>query len=161
MWANHYCRNLDQLPLITSGGLGTMGFGLPAAIGAWFAEPETPVVSISGDGSFMMMMQEFVVAVEHKVPLTVVLLNESRLGMIRELQTTAYDSRYTTHEFQATVDFVKFAEAMGGIGESVIAREQIGPALKRAIGSGKQTLLNFDIPRLAQSSGLVLSPKAS
>ncbi len=161
MWANHFCRNMNQLPLITSGGLGTMGFGLPAAIGAWFAEPETPVVSLSGDGSFMMNMQEFVVAVEHNVPLTVVLLNDSRLGMIRELQTAAYKKRYTTHDFQKTIDFVKLAEAMGGVGETVISLEQIGPALKKAINSGKQTLINFDIPKLARSSGLALTPKAS
>ena len=156
MWANHYCTNPKHLPLITSGGLGTMGFGLPAAIGAWFAEPQTSVISISGDGSFMMTLQEFVVAVENKVPLTVLILNDQRLGMIRELQTTKYAQRYTVHDFTQVIDFAKIAEAMGGQGITVTHNRQITPTLKKAVTSGIPTIVNFDLEKMEKSSHLTV-----
>jgi acetolactate synthase I/II/III large subunit len=156
MWANHYCTNPKHLPLITSGGLGTMGFGLPAAIGAWFAEPKTSVISISGDGSFMMTLQEFAVAVENKVPLTVLILNDQRLGMIRELQTTKYAQRYTVHDFTQVIDFAKIAEAMGGQGITVTHNRQITPTLKKAVTSGIPTIVNFDLEKMEKSSHLTV-----
>ena len=106
-----------------------MGFGLPAAIGAWFANPEIPVVNISGDGSFMMNMQEFVVAVENKVPLTVLVVNDHRLSMIRELQRSSYGSRFTSHEFSTSIDYVKLAEAMGGLGLRITHKNQVIPSI--------------------------------
>lgn len=161
MWANHFCTNPKHLPLITSGGLGTMGFGLPAAIGAWFADPDNPVVCLSGDGSFMMTMQEFIVAVEQKIPLTVIVLNDYRLGMIRELQTMSYGGRYTTHNFSESVSFSKFAEAMGGIGFNVKSKEKIGVTIKQAVQSRKPTIIDFDLENISKSSHLSLSSVAS
>jgi acetolactate synthase I/II/III large subunit len=161
MWANHYCTNPKHLPLITSGGLGTMGFGLPAAIGAWFADPETPVVSLSGDGSFMMNMQEFIVAVENKIPLTVIILNDYRLGMIRELQTTFYKGHYTTHNFSEHVSFSKFADAMGGTGFNVKSTEKIGSTIREAVQSRKPTIIDFDLENISKSSHLSLNSVAS
>ena len=162
MWANHYCTNPNHLPLITSGGLGTMGFGLPAAIGAWFAEPETSVISISGDGSFMMTLQEFAVAVENDIPLTVLILNDQRLGMIRELQTSKYAQRYTTHDFTQTIDFAKIAEAMGGNGITVTHKRHIASTLKKAVTSNVPTIVNFDLEKIGKSSHLtVKKSKAS
>ncbi len=161
MWANHFCSNPKHLPLITSGGLGTMGFGLPAAIGAWYADPETPVVSLSGDGSFMMTMQEFSVAVEHGIPLTVILLNDYRLGMIRELQTSSYDGRYTTHNLSKNMNFPKLAKAMGGEGVRIVKEENIGPAIKKAISSGIPTVIDFDLVKISKFSRLAISSVAS
>jgi len=162
MWANHYCTNPNHLPLITSGGLGTMGFGLPAAIGAWFADPETPVISISGDGSFMMTLQEFAVAVENEIPLTVLILNDQRLGMIRELQTSKYAQRYTTHDFKQVIDFAKIAEAMGGKGLTVSHVRQITPTLTKAMSLKVPTIVNFDLEKIQKTSHLtVKKSKAS
>lgn len=161
MWANHYCTNPKHLPLITSGGLGTMGFGLPAAIGAWFADPEIPVVCLSGDGSFMMNMQEFIVAVENKIPLTVIILNDYRLGMIRELQTTFYKGHYTTHNFSEHVSFSKFADAMGGTGFNVKSTDKIGSTIREAVQSRKPTIVDFDLENISKSSHLSLNSVAS
>ncbi|MBT4286511.1 MAG: biosynthetic-type acetolactate synthase large subunit [Deltaproteobacteria bacterium] len=161
MWANHYCTNPKHLPLITSGGLGTMGFGLPAAIGAWFADPDTPVVSLSGDGSFMMNMQEFIVAVENQIPLTVIILNDYRLGMIRELQTSFYNGHYTTHNFSEHVSFTKFAEAMGGKGFDVKSTEKIGSTIRKAVQSRVPTIIDFDLENISKSALLSLNSVAS
>jgi acetolactate synthase I/II/III large subunit len=161
MWANHFCVNPQHLPLLTSGGLGTMGFGLPAAIGAWFADPQTPVVSISGDGSFLMNMAEFTVAVEHAIPLTVLIINDYRLGMIRELQHAHYGDRYTVHDLNRRVSFPKLAEAMGGCGMEVTAANRIVPAIQQAIESGRPTIVDFDIERISKSSRFTLNTIAS
>lgn len=161
MWANHYCTNPNHLPLITSGGLGTMGFGLPAAIGAWFADKDTPVLSISGDGSFMMNMQEFVVAVENRVPLTVLIINDHRLSMIRELQRSSYGGRFTSHEFTAPVNFVTLAEAMGGVGKRITHKNQFIPTLKKSIASGLPTIIDCDLEKVIKSSHLTVDSVAS
>ncbi|OGG94278.1 MAG: acetolactate synthase, large subunit, biosynthetic type [Candidatus Lambdaproteobacteria bacterium RIFOXYD2_FULL_50_16] len=160
MWANHHMTNPKHLPLFTSGGLGTMGFGLPAAIGCWFADKETPVVNISGDGSFMMNMQEFLVAVEHKVPLTVIVLNDFRLGMIRELQNLKYGKRHIANDFNRDLDYPLLAQAMGGWGETIVDPKRIGPALKKAIQSRKPNILCFDLELLDQRANLSLKEKA-
>ena len=147
--------------LFRSGGLGTMGFGLPAAIGAWFAEPETPVVNISGDGSFMMNMQEFAIAVEHQIPLTVIIANDSRLSMIRELQHSNYKDRYTVHELGRSVSFKKIAEAMGGDGLEITHNNQITSAIQQALSSGKPTIIDFNLENISKSSHLTWDTKAS
>ncbi|MDT8447378.1 MAG: biosynthetic-type acetolactate synthase large subunit [bacterium] len=161
MWANHHMTNPDHLPLITSGGLGTMGFGLPAAIGAWFADRETPVVNVSGDGSFMMNMQEFIVAVEHQVPLTVIIVNDYRLGMIRELQDIKYGKRHTTHSFNREPDFAAFAKAMGGVGRNVSRPEQLEKVFTEAINSLKANIVVVDLEMLFKNSNLKATERAS
>lgn len=161
MWANHHMTNPKHLPLITSGGLGTMGFGLPAAIGAWFADPQSPVINLTGDGSFMMNMQEFIVAVEHHIPLTVVLFNDFRLGMIKELQDSSYGKRHIAHDFNKEVDFPLLAKAMGGEGRLVVRREEIAEALSEAIHSRRPNLICFDLERIHLRSAINLAEKAS
>ncbi len=138
-----------------------MGFGLPAAIGAWFADPETPVINISGDGSFMMNMQEFVVAVENEIPLTVLVVNDHRLSMIRELQRASYGSRFNTHEFSTSIDYVKLAEAMGGVGLRITHKNQVVPFIKKSIDSGKPTIIDCDLEKIIKSSHLTVDAVAS
>lgn len=150
MWATHFCTNPKHWPILTSGGLGTMGFGLPAAIGAWFADPKTPVVNISGDGSFYMNLQEFAIAVEHQIPLIVFIINDSRLGMIKEIQEGRYGGRAIAHNFPAT-NFVGLAEAFGGKGYKLTKLEQVLPTLKKAIGEKTPTLIDVDLPAVAKS----------
>ncbi len=154
MWANHYCTNPKHLPLITSAGLGTMGFGLPAAIGAWFADRDTTAVNVSGDGSFMMNMQEFLVAVEHQIPLVVMIINDQRLSMIRELQNMKYGERHTVHDLGKSIDYIKFAESMGGTGYEVHHQEMIFPIITKAIASGRPCIIDFDIEKIANSAHL-------
>ncbi|MDX2471754.1 MAG: biosynthetic-type acetolactate synthase large subunit [SAR324 cluster bacterium] len=154
MWANHYCTNPKHLPLITSAGLGTMGFGLPAAIGAWFADRGTTVVNVSGDGSFMMNMQEFLVAVEHQIPIVVMIINDQRLSMIRELQNMKYGERHTVHDLGKSMDYIKFAESMGGTGYEVHHQEMIFPIINKAIASRKPCIIDFDIAKIANSAHL-------
>ncbi len=161
MWANHYCTNPEHLPLITSGGLGTMGFGLPAAIGAWFADTKTPVISISGDGSFMMNLQEFVVAVENDVPLTVLVINDHRLSMIRELQRSNFGGRFASHELGSSMDYVALAKAMGGDGSRITHKEQIIPAITKSIKSKRPTIIDCDLEKIIKSSHLTIDSVAS
>ena len=160
MWATHCCDNPKHMPILTSGGLGTMGFGLPAAIGAWFADPKKPVVNITGDGSFWMNLQEIPVAVEHNVPLTIAIVNDSRLGMIRELQHQQYSKKYIANELPNTTDYIKLAESMGAFGILVTTFDDILPALKKAINSKKVTIIDFDIFSIEKSMALKLKKSA-
>jgi len=159
MWATHYCSNPLHWPILTSGGLGTMGFGLPAAIGAWFADPKKKVINITGDGSFFMNIQELIVAVEHSIPLVVLIVNDQRLGMIRELQEAKYGSRYIAHEFPKT-DFVAVAEAFGAKGYHLTSLQQIQPTLKKAMNLGKPAVIELDLSAIARSQGHEISVKA-
>ena len=153
MWATHTCLNPRHMPILTSGGLGTMGFGMPAAIGAWFVNRDKPVVNISGDGSFWMNNQEFLVAVEHNIPLTVVLINDSKLGMIKELQDAQYGKRHMAHDFTADIDYVKFAESLGGKGYKCHTADGITKTLNKAIHGGKPCIIDFDIYKIQDSIG--------
>ena len=152
LWAIHACKNPLHLPLLTSGGLGTMGYGLPAAIGAWFAEPKIPVVNVTGDGSFFINMQEFLVAVKYKIPLVVAIFNDAKLSMIKELQSTAYKKRYFAYELDKDLDFAALAKSMGGMGYDVITAKEVLPAFKNAIKLKKPVIINFDIEKIAKSS---------
>lgn len=151
LWAIHCCNNTKHQPLLTSGGLGTMGYGLPAAIGAWFAEPSVQVVNITGDGSFFMNMQEFIVAVKYNIPLVIILINDNRLSMIRELQSTTYQKRYIAQDLDNNLDFVKLAESMGGVGYNVFTKKEILSSIEKAIKDKRPTIINFEIKRIANS----------
>ena len=152
MWATQYFRYTRPRNFISSGGLGTMGFGLPACIGAQFGRKDELVVCITGDGGVQMNFQELVVAVEHKLPIVVVIINNGFLGMVRQWQELFYGHRYSgvmlsqhgralnEHIAEAPVylpDFVKMAEAHGACARRVAKPEEVAPALKEAFESRK------------------------
>jgi len=113
MWAAQFYRFDKPRRWITSGGLGTMGFGFPAAIGASFAYPDATVVDIAGDGSFQMTLQELAVVREHNLNVKVIILNNKFLGMVKQWQDLFFDKRYASTAIPAQPDFVKLAEAYG------------------------------------------------
>lgn len=133
MWAAQYYRCRSPRQWITSGGLGTMGFGLPAAIGAQVACPDKKVVCVSGDGSFQMCVQEMMTAVVYELPILVAIINNRSLGMVRQWQELFYNERYSHVDLQASPDFVKLAEAYGGIGLRASSPEEFDKALTVAM----------------------------
>jgi len=133
MWAaQHYGFNRPNRWL-TSGGLGTMGYGLPAGIGAQVAKPGEKVVIFSGDSSIQMCSQEFSMAFQYNLPVVVVILNNGYMGMVRQWQEMFYESRYSQSYFDSLPDFVKLAEAYGGMGIRVDRLEELDGALDRAL----------------------------
>lgn len=133
MWAAQYYKYKDPRTFLTSGGLGTMGYGLGASIGAKIARPEKTVINIAGDGCFRMNMNEIATAVRNELPLIQVVINNHVLGMVRQWQTLFYGERYSHTILNDKVDFVKFAESMGAVGIRVTKPEEFEPALKKAI----------------------------
>ncbi len=135
MWTAQFFKFNRPRSLITSGGLGTMGFGFPAAIGAQFAFPNKLVVSISGDGSIQMNIQELATAVAYGLPIKVIILNNGCLGMIRQLQEFFYAGRDAANCLEASPDFVKLAEAYGAYGCRIERREELSVALREAFAA--------------------------
>ncbi len=145
MWAAHFYKCHGKRMFITSGGLGTMGFGFPAALGAKVARPESVVVDIAGDGSLQMVSQEFATAVESDIPVVVCLLNNGWLGMVKQWQKHFYGSRYMATKFSGTPDFVKLAEAYGAEALRVEKPSEVAEAIKRAAKCEVPMLLDFMI----------------
>ncbi|HEY8559584.1 MAG TPA: biosynthetic-type acetolactate synthase large subunit [Pyrinomonadaceae bacterium] len=116
MWAAQFYPFKRSRQWLTSGGLGTMGFGLPAAIGAQLARPEKQVVAVVGDGGFQMTNQEIITAIQYKIPLKVIIMNNGFLGMVRQWQEMFYDRAYSEVDLSVSPDFVKLAEAYGALG---------------------------------------------
>lgn len=133
MWAAQYYKYKEPRTFLSSGGLGTMGFGLGAAIGAKMGRPEKTVVNIAGDGCFRMNMNEIATAVRCGKPLVQIVLNNHVLGMVRQWQTLFYDHRYSHTVLNDAVDFVKIAEGMGAKAVRVTKMEEVEPALKEAL----------------------------
>ena len=133
MWAAQYCRHLHSRSFLTSGGLGTMGYGYGAAIGAKIAFPERPVIHITGDGSFHMNMHEACTAVSYNVPVITVIMNNSVLGMVRQWQTVFYNRRYSGSEPNRVTDYAKVAEGFGAKGYRCENLEQFKNALEMAM----------------------------
>ncbi|MBN1883587.1 MAG: biosynthetic-type acetolactate synthase large subunit [Deltaproteobacteria bacterium] len=137
IWAAKYYQStgLDTGMFITSGGLGTMGFGLPASLGAKVARPDKRVILITGDGSFMMNIQELATSSHYDLPVLVLLMNDHHLGMIRQLQDAFYDAKYMACEFPENVDFVAAARAMGLDGRRVTSIDQLDDAIEEGLRS--------------------------
>lgn len=133
MWAAQYYRYSKPRTLITSGGLGTMGYGLGAAIGAQIANPDRTVINIAGDGCFRMNMNEIATAVREQLPLIQVVVNNHVLGMVRQWQNLFYEQRYSATVLNDNVDFVKLAEAMGATGIRATTRSEFEEAMKQAL----------------------------
>jgi acetolactate synthase I/II/III large subunit len=145
MWSALYLQALKPRTFISSGGLGTMGFGFPAAIGAKVACPDRPVVDIAGDGSFIMSEQELACSVTEKIPVTVIVLNNSVLGMVAQWQRTLYDRRYNAVNLGKSPDFVKLADAYGAQGIRAGSIEEFRKAVKTALTSKVTTVIDVPI----------------
>ena len=142
MWAAQYYKYKAPRTLLTSGGLGTMGYGLGAAIGAKMGRQDKTVVNIAGDGCFRMNMNEIATSVRCGNQLIEIVLNNHVLGMVRQWQTLFYDHRYSHTILNDNVDFVKLAEAMGAEGIRVTKKEEVEPALKKALASKGTVVLD-------------------
>jgi acetolactate synthase-1/2/3 large subunit len=143
MWAAQYYHFDSPNAFITSGGLGCMGFGLPAAIGAQIAHPEMLVVDIAGDGSIQMNIQEMATATQYNLPVKVVILNNSYLGMVRQWQELFYDRRYACTDLNHAPDFVKLAEAYGAVGLRATKPEEVETTLREGLSIKKPVIMDF------------------
>ncbi len=141
MWAAQFYKYTKPRTFISSGGLGTMGFGLPAAIGAQLAMPDKRIFNIAGDGSIQMNIQEMIVAVQHRLPVIIAILNNGFLGMVRQWQQLFFDKRYSHTCLSCSPDFVKLAEAYGAVGIRVETREDVAPAIKKALSIKDRPIL--------------------
>jgi acetolactate synthase-1/2/3 large subunit len=145
MWAAQYYHFDKPNHFITSGGLGVMGFGLPAAIGAQAACPDKLVVDVAGDGSIQMNIQEMATAIQHRLPVKVVILNNRYLGMVRQWQELFYDKRYSNTSMEFAPDFVKLAEAYGAVGLRATKPEDVVPVLKEGLFSDRTVIMDFRV----------------
>ena len=146
MWAAQYATYDRPRRFVSSGGLGTMGFGLGAAMGAYVATKD-PVVLITGDGSFGMNLNELATAVSYKLPIVIVLLNNGVLGMVRQWQTLFFGKRYSNTVLDRKTDFVALAKAFGAEGEKVETAVEFKKAFTKAIASGKPTVIDVRIDK--------------
>lgn len=142
MWAAQYFNYRQPRTFITSGGLGTMGYGFPAAMGAKVGRPEKTVIDISGDGSFQMNSQELATVVQNEIPVVVVILNNGYLGMVRQWQELFYERRYSCTFIKGSVDFVKLAEAYGALGLRAERPSEVGPAIEEAVRSDRPAVVD-------------------
>ena len=142
MWAAQYYKYTEPRTLLTSGGLGTMGYGLGASLGAKVGRPEKTVVNIAGDGCFRMNMNEIATAVRQKLPLIEVIINNHVLGMVRQWQTLFYEKHYSATVLDDGVDFVKLAEAMGATGYRATSQAEFVDILKKALASSTPVVID-------------------
>ena len=145
MWAAQYYKFTKPRTLLTSGGLGTMGYGLGAAIGAKMGRPEKTVVNIAGDGCFRMNMNEVATAARYNIPIIQVVVNNHVLGMVRQWQNLFYGQRYSATVLNDAVDFVKLAEAMGAKAVRATTREEFADAFKFALNAGGPVVIDCQI----------------
>ena len=143
MWAAQYFNYDKPRTLLTSGGLGTMGYGFPAAIGAQVAFPNKTVIDIAGDGSIQMNIQELATAVEYNLPVKIAILNNHSLGMVRQWQQLFYDKRYSHSTFTQHPDFVKLAEAYGAVGLRTDKPGEVEQVIKKALSINKPVIMDF------------------
>jgi acetolactate synthase-1/2/3 large subunit len=143
MWAAQYYHFDKPNHFITSGGLGCMGFGFPAAIGAQIARPDKTVVDVAGDGSIQMNIQEMATALQYRLPVKIVILNNGYLGMVRQWQELFYDKRYASTCMTCGPDFIKLAEAYGALGLRATKPEEVIPVLKKGLSSPNTVIMDF------------------
>lgn len=145
MWAAQYYKYTKPRTLLTSGGLGTMGYGLGASLGAKMGRPDKIVVNIAGDGCFRMNMNEIATAVRHNIPIIQVVVNNHVLGMVRQWQDLFYDERYSATVLRDAVDFVKLAEAMGAEGMRAVSQEEFKEAFSKALTLNRPVVIDCQI----------------
>ncbi|MBU1168350.1 MAG: biosynthetic-type acetolactate synthase large subunit [Proteobacteria bacterium] len=160
MWAAQYYHFAKPNHFITSGGLGVMGFGLPAAIGAQVACPDKIVADIAGDGSIQMNIQEMATAVQYGLPVKIIILNNRYLGMVRQWQELFYQRRYASTTLDHNPDFVKLAEAFGALGLRATKPEEVEDVLKQGLASPKTVIMEFVTEREENVYPMVPAGKA-
>jgi acetolactate synthase-1/2/3 large subunit len=143
MWTAQFFTFDKPRTLLTSGGLGTMGYGFPAAIGAQVAFPHKTVIDIAGDGSIQMNIQELATAVQYQLPVKIAILNNHSLGMVRQWQELFYQKRYSHSTFAMHPDFVKLAEAYGAVGLRATKPEEVVPVIKKALATPRTVIMEF------------------
>jgi acetolactate synthase-1/2/3 large subunit len=147
MWAAQYYHFDKPNHFITSGGLGCMGFGLPAAIGAQIARPDKTVVDVAGDGSIQMNIQEMATALQYHLPVKIVILNNGYLGMVRQWQELFYNKRYASTCMDCGPDFIKLAEAYGALGLRATKPEEVIPVLEKGLSSPNTVIMDFVVAK--------------
>lgn len=147
MWAAQYYEFTKPRTLLTSGGLGTMGYGFPAAIGAQLALPDRMVIAVAGDGSLQMNIQELATAVANRLPVKVIILNNRHLGMVRQWQELFYGGNYSSTNMEAQPDFVRLAEAYGAEGYRIERAEDLLPELEKALSTPNPAFVDVRVER--------------
>ena len=160
MWAAQFFRFEEPNRMMTSGGLGTMGYGLPAAIGAQIAHPKSLVVSVSGDASILMNIQEMSTAVQYRLPVKAFILNNQYMGMVRQWQQLLHGNRISESYTEALPDFVKLAEAYGGVGIRCDRPADLDDAIEEMIRTPKPVLFDCRVAALANCFPMIPSGKA-
>ena len=160
IWAAQFYAYRHPRTYITSGGLGTMGMGLPAGIGAQLAFPGRMIIDIAGDGSILMNIQELTTAVENKLPVKVIILNNRYLGMVRQWQELFYKKNYVATDLDCQPDFVKLAEAFGCEGVRITNKEELHTLLPKALHSPHTTVVDVVVDR-EEDVYPIVSPGAS
>ena len=145
MWAAQFYKYTKPRTFLTSGGLGTMGYGLGASLGAKMGMPDKTVVNVAGDGCFRMNMNEIATAARYNIPIIQVVVNNHVLGMVRQWQTLFYEKRYSATVLNDAVDFVKLAEAMGAVGIRAATREEFQKAFQEALALGRPVVIDCQI----------------
>jgi len=147
MWTAQFFEFNQPRTFLSSGGLGTMGYGLPAALGAQAAFPQRQVIDISGDGSFQMNSQELATLVQYKLPVKIVILNNGYLGMVRQWQQLFFDRRYSQTPLELPIDFVKLAEAYGATGLRSDKPDQVAGVIQQALETEGPVIMEFKVAR--------------
>ena len=160
MWAAQFYRFEEPNRWMTSGGLGTMGYGLPAAVGVQSAHPKSLVIDIAGDASVQMTMQEFSTAIQYKLPIKIFILNNQYMGMVRQWQQLLHGNRLSESYSEALPDFVKLAEAYGGVGIRCEKPGELDAAIKKMIDSPHPVLFDCRVANLANCFPMIPSGKA-
>ena len=147
MWVAQFYTFTKPRTLLTSGGLGTMGYGFPAAVGAQFAFPQKKVITVAGDASLQMNIQELATVVANKLPIKVIILNNRYLGMVRQWQDLFYNQNYSSTNMEAQPDFVKLAEAYGAEGYRITSAADLRPVLEKALGTPNPAFIDVVVER--------------
>ena len=155
MWAAQYFNYKNPRTFISSGGLGTMGYGFPASMGAKVGRPESTVIDIAGDGSFQMNSQELATVVQNDIPVIVAILNNGFLGMVRQWQELFFNKRFSATCLEGSVDFVKLAEAYGALGLRVTKKSDVKDAIMEAVKSERPTIIDFVVEKQENVSPMV------
>lgn len=147
MWTAQFFKFLKPRTLLSSGGLGTMGYGLPAAMGAQAAFPDRQVITVCGDGGFQMNLQELATLVQNRLPVKICILNNNFLGMVRQWQELFFDKRYSQTCMELPIDFIKLAEAFGATGFQATRPDEVEETIKKAFATPGPVIMEFKIAR--------------